>query len=84
MENLTINEWLYDGIWNEYPFLRLLELKRKYQGLHCLLKTIPAEQLAELEAHLLMNCNGDVIPFAQCFNDLKQEIADIDKYIGGN
>jgi hypothetical protein len=83
MDNLSLIDWVYDGIWNEYPFLRLLELKRKYKLLSYLLETVPIQQFAELEAYIVINPVDD-INITQFFNDLKQEIVDIDEYIGGN
>jgi hypothetical protein len=83
MDNLSLIDWVYDGIWNEYPFLRLLELKRKYKLLSYLLETVPIQQFAELEAYIVLNPVDD-INITQFFNDLKQEIVDIDEYIGGN
>jgi hypothetical protein len=83
MDNLSLIDWVYDGIWNEYPFLRLLELKRKYKLLSYLIETVPIQQFAELEAYIVLNPVDD-INITQFFNDLKQEIVDIDEYIGGN
>jgi hypothetical protein len=83
MDNLSLIDWVYDGIWNEFPFLRLLELKRKYKLLSYLLETVPIQQFAELEAYIVINPVDD-INITQFFNDLKQEIVDIDEYIGGN
>jgi hypothetical protein len=83
MDNLSLIDWVYDGIWNEYPFLRLLELKRKYKLLSYLIETVPIHQFAELEAYIVINPVDD-INITQFFNDLKQEIVDIDEYIGGN
>lgn len=83
MDNLSLIDWVYEGVWNEYPFLRLLELKRKYKLLSYLIETVPVQQFAELEAYVIMNPVDD-INITQIFNDLKQEIVDIDKYIGGN
>jgi len=83
MDNLGLVNWVYEGIWNEYPFLRLLELKRKYKLFCYLVETIPVQQFGELEAYVIMNPVDD-INITQFFNDFKQEIVDIDEYIGGN
>ena len=81
--DLTAIDWAYGAFWREYPFLRLMELKRVKKQLEYMFETIPLPQLVILQALVLINTDHLKVNIREVINDISNEINDIEQLLKG-
>jgi actin-related protein len=81
--DLTAIDWAYGAFWREYPFLRLMELKRVKKQLEYMFETIPLPQMVILQALVLINTDYLKVHLIDVINDISNEINDIEKLLKG-
>ena len=81
--DLTAIDWAYGAFWREYPFLRLMELKRVKKQLEHMFETTPVTQMALLQAIVLINTDYLKVHIGEVIHDISNEINDIEKLLKG-
>ena len=81
--DLTAIDWAYGAFWREYPFLRLMELKRVKKQLEHMFETTPVTQMALLQAIVLINTDHLKVHIGDVINDISNEINDIEQLLKG-
>lgn len=82
--DLTAIDWAYGAFWREYPFLRLMELKRVKKQLEHMFSTTPEPQMVMLQALvLLFNTDYLKVHIGDVINDISNEINDIEQLLKG-
>ncbi len=76
---VTAIDWAYGAFWKEYPFLRLMELKRVKKQLEHIFSTTPVPQMVMLQALVLLNTDYLKVHIRDVINDISNEINDIFK-----
>jgi len=81
--DLTAIDWAYGAFWREYPFLRLMELKRVKKQLEHMFSTTPVPQMVMLQTLVLLNTDYLKVHIRDVINDISNEINDIEKLLKG-
>jgi hypothetical protein len=79
--DLTAIDWAYGAFWREYPFLRLMELKRVKKQLEHMFESTPVTQMALLQAIVLINTDHLKVHIRDVINDISNEINDIEQLL---
>lgn len=79
--DLTAIDWAYGSFWREYPFLRLIELKRVKKQLEHMFKTTPLSQMVILQALVLINTDHLRVHIKEVVEDISNEINDIESML---
>lgn len=80
---LTAIDWAYGSFWREYPFMRMVELKKVKANLAHLFQTVPTHTLAELSALVYGSDTELRVNTLEVIQDLANEIEDINILIKG-
>jgi pyruvate/oxaloacetate carboxyltransferase len=81
--DLTAIDWAYGAFWREYPFLRLMELKRVKKQLEYMFSTTPVPQMVMLQTLVLLNTDYLKVHIGEVIHDISNEINDIEKLLKG-
>jgi hypothetical protein len=80
---LSAIDWAYGCFWREYPFMRMVELKKVKANLAHLFQTVPSHTLAELSALVYSSDTELKVNTLEVIQDLANEIEDINILIKG-
>lgn len=79
--DLTAIDWAYGSFWREYPFLRMMELKRVKKELDHMFWATPLTDMVVLQALVMLNTDYMKVSITDVIRDINAEIQDIEELL---